>query len=252
MRIDWWTLALQTANVLILIWLLGRFFFRPVMDIVARRQDAANKILDDARHARQQAADMRAEVEQMRAKISAERDGIMAQARDAARIETEKQQAQLADELARQRSEAAAAISRDRAAAQSAVIDHASELSVDIARRLLSRVPERSILAAFVEELCREIRALPTALRDGLASATADRPIEVVTAEPLSSEQQQYVGRALKDALGVEPPLAFRSDSSIVGGLELHGQGTIIRNSWSADLERIRQELSGDTHARQP
>lgn len=252
MRIDWWTLALQTANVLILIWLLGRFFFRPVMDIVARRQDAANKILDDARHARQQAADMRAEVEQMRAKISAERDGIMAQARDAARIETEKQQAQLADELAKQRSEAAAAISRDRAAAQSAVIDHASELSVDIARRLLSRVAERSILAAFVEELCREIRALPPALRDGLASATADRPIEVVTAEPLSSEQQQYVGRALKDALGVEPPLAFRSDAAIVGGLELHGQGTIIRNSWSADLERIRQELSGDTHARQP
>lgn len=252
MRIDWWTLALQTANVLILIWLLGRFFFRPVMDIVARRQDAANKILDDARHARQQAADMRVEVEQMRAKISAERDGIMAQAHDAARIETEKQQAQLADELARQRSEAAAAISRDRAAAQSAVIDHASELSVDIARRLLSRVAERSILAAFVEELCREIRALPPALRDGLASATADRPIEVVTAEPLSSEQQQYVGRALKDALGVEPSLAFRSDAAIVGGTELHGQGTIIRNSWSADLERIRQELSGDTHARQP
>jgi F-type H+-transporting ATPase subunit b len=48
MRIDWWTLALQTANVLILIWLLGRFLFRPVADIVARRQDEANKLIADA------------------------------------------------------------------------------------------------------------------------------------------------------------------------------------------------------------
>ena len=38
MHIDWWTLALQTVNVLVLIWLLARFFFRPVMD--DRRQTA--------------------------------------------------------------------------------------------------------------------------------------------------------------------------------------------------------------------
>jgi F-type H+-transporting ATPase subunit b len=28
--IDWWTLGLQAVNVLILIWLLGYFFWRPV------------------------------------------------------------------------------------------------------------------------------------------------------------------------------------------------------------------------------
>ena len=48
MRIDWWTLALQTVNVLVLIWILGRFFFRPVMDIVVKRQQEANKLLADA------------------------------------------------------------------------------------------------------------------------------------------------------------------------------------------------------------
>ena len=57
MRIDWWTLALQTVNVLILILILGRFFFRPVMDIAVKRQQEANKLLSDAARARQQAAD---------------------------------------------------------------------------------------------------------------------------------------------------------------------------------------------------
>jgi len=29
MTIDWWTLGIQTVNVVILIWLLERFFWRP-------------------------------------------------------------------------------------------------------------------------------------------------------------------------------------------------------------------------------
>jgi F-type H+-transporting ATPase subunit b len=38
MHIDWWTLALQTVNALVLIWILTRFFFHPVMNIIAKRQ----------------------------------------------------------------------------------------------------------------------------------------------------------------------------------------------------------------------
>ena len=68
MRIDWWTLALQTVNVLVLIWLLARFFFRPVMDIVVKRQEEAKKLLADAARTRQEATDLRADADRARAK----------------------------------------------------------------------------------------------------------------------------------------------------------------------------------------
>ena len=35
MRIDWWTLALQAANFLVLVWLLQHFLYRPVQAIIA-------------------------------------------------------------------------------------------------------------------------------------------------------------------------------------------------------------------------
>ena len=38
MRIDWWTLALQTFNVLVLVLILGRFLFRPVVAIIEERR----------------------------------------------------------------------------------------------------------------------------------------------------------------------------------------------------------------------
>ena len=74
MRVDWWTLALQTANVLVLIWLLARFLFRPVAEIVARRQDEANRLLADAAAVQRQADEGRTDLERARANIETERD----------------------------------------------------------------------------------------------------------------------------------------------------------------------------------
>lgn len=89
MRIDWWTLALQTVNVLILIWILGRFFFRPVADIVTKRQEATDKLLSDAAAALQKAAGARDEAEKIRAAIVAEEDRLIAEARKSAQAERE-------------------------------------------------------------------------------------------------------------------------------------------------------------------
>ena len=47
MRIDWWTFAFQTINVLVLVWLLSRFLFKPVAKIIADRQQAAARLMQD-------------------------------------------------------------------------------------------------------------------------------------------------------------------------------------------------------------
>ena len=252
MRIDWWTLALQTVNVLVLIWILARFFFRPVMDIVIKRQEEANKLLSDAAHARQEAADAHADADKARTKIASERERLIAEARNAAQIEKQNLLAQSSEEIAKRHGEAEAAIARDRAAAEEAIIDRAIDLSVDIAQRLLARFPHQDILYALIDEICREVRALSPEARASLASAAATgHPIEIVTAAPLSGDETQHVHSALRDAFGLELPFAFRSDPAIITGIELKGQNAIIRNSWRADLDRIRQELSRDKHARQ-
>ena len=41
MTIDFWGLGLQAVNVLILVWLLSRVFWRPVAAAIAKRQETA-------------------------------------------------------------------------------------------------------------------------------------------------------------------------------------------------------------------
>jgi len=250
MRLDWWTLALQTVNVLVLIWILARFFFRPIAGIIARRQEETNRLFADAEAARKQAAVARGEAEKARSEVATERDHLLAEAQKSAQAEKAKLLQQVSQDTTRLRRDSEAAISRDRAAAEQQVIDHAGTLSVDIARRLLERLPPDLALEAFLAGLCREIRNLPAEARDGfLAAAPAGRAIEVVTAAPLDEQEMNHFRSMLENAFGSELPLAFRDDPMVLAGIELLGHNVILRNSWRADLEQIREELNRERHA---
>jgi F-type H+-transporting ATPase subunit b len=247
MHIDWWTLAFQTVNVLVLIWILGRYFFRPVANIVAKRQEQANKLLADAATARQDAANARADADKMRAEIGTERDQLIAEARKSAQTEKDKLLARASQEIAKLRSEAKTAIAQDRSAAEQAILARASELSVEIAQRLLGRLPSTLSLSVFLDGLRQAVRALsPEARKDFTA---AEHAIEVVTATPLSEEETRHVRDALNAAFGSELPFEFRADPKLISGVELHSHHAVVRNSWRADLERIREELGRGEHA---
>ena len=250
MHIDWWTLALQTVNVLVLIWILARFFFRPIMDVVAKRQAAANRLLADADAARQEATNLHAEAENVRREIGAERAKLIMEARKEAEAEKTCVLEAAQEEITKRHSEAEAAIARDRAAAQLDIIDRAGELAIEIARRLLARCPPQIAFPMFLDGLCQEISALSPESRESLASFAAGESIEMVSAAPLSDAETERVRSTLKHMFGDDLILSFRSDPTLIAGIELHGRNTIIRNSWRADLGRIREDLNCDKQPR--
>lgn len=243
MHIDWWTLALQTVNVLILVWLLARFLFRPVAKMIAARQQQAEALLADAAAARQAAAAANAQAEKLRDEASAARGGIAAEAQKADLAARDALLAKARDEAVRLRADAEAAIARDRADAQAAATTHAGDLAVDIAGRLLERLPRGLALEGFLVGLGERLRSLPPDVRHALVSPAAAGPLEIVTDTPLAERDVQRVRQTIVESLGCDPALAFRSDAGVLAGIELHTRNTVVSNSWRADLARIRGEL---------
>lgn len=244
MHIDLWTLALQTVNVLILIWLLAHFLFRPVTEIVARRQDEANRLLADADDVRRQADEERAGLERARAGMAAEREEVIAEAHAAAETARTALLARTSEEMSKLRADTDAAIARDRLAMEKTLIDHARDLSIDIARRLLGRLGPDASVDTFLVGLCEQMRALPPQARAAFMQASEEDDVEIVTAAPLGMEAAERVRHAVAEALGATPALVFRADPAVIAGIELNSRHAVIRNSWRNDLERIREELS--------
>lgn len=242
MRLDWWTLALQTVNVLVLVWLLARFLFRPVMALIERRRAAADQLLADAAAARAQAQAAAAAAKSREQALAADGERIVAEARAKAETERAAVLQRAAAEAAQQQTEATAAIARERQAMRQGVTQQAAQLALAIARRLLGRLPPEVPTAAFLESLPARIAELPEPMRAQIAGS--GEPIEVVTAAPLGAAAQAACRQRLAVALHADAALTFRTDPALLGGVELHAAHVQLRDSWQADLDRIARELA--------
>ena len=241
MQIDWWTLGLQTVNAVVLIWFLAHFLFRPVADAIAGRQKAAGQLLAEAKAAK-------AAAESDREKVLAETAQLAAHHREAIKaIEAEvaatksalllKAQAE-ADKL---RSDCAAEIKARRHTEELLAEDRAGRLAVDIVTKLLDSLARDVRVSAFIDGIAAGLAQLPTATR---ASVGADgSSIHLTTARSPTADEVEACRNSLEKVLGRSITLNVSVDPTLIAGIELEAPQAIVRNSFRADLARLKTEL---------
>src|SRR5262249_23500235 len=200
MQIDWSTLALQTVNAVVLIWLLARFLFRPVVDAIAARQKAAGQLLADAKAAKAAADSEQDKAVAEAARLAEQRSEALkaAEAEAAAAKATLLVTAQAdADKL---RAAAKAQIEAERRTEALAAEDRAARLAVDIAAKLLDRLPREARVSAFIGGITTGLAKLPQGTR---ASVGADgTSIHLTIARPVTPKEEEACRKALSDVLG--------------------------------------------------
>lgn len=244
MRIDWWTLGLQTVNVLILVWILSRFLFRPVVAIIESRRLATTKLLDEAQAAREAADAERQKARQEAEDIAQRRGAALKQAAEEAETEKQAALASAREEADRLRAAAVEDIARQRREAAAAVSDHASRLAIEIAAKLLSRLPDEARVGGFLDGLVEGLSQLPDTVR---AAMGADgTPIRLKAPRPLTDAEMRACRERLSEALGRAVEIAPVTDPNLVAGLEIDMPHAVVRNSFKADLDRIAAALMPD------
>jgi len=241
MTLDLWGLGLQAINVLILVWLLSRVFWRPVAGAITRRQEAAQAMLDEGKTAQAKADAALAEVAETRKGIAAERDAILAEAKAAADTvakATQKDAQTTADTLL---AAVHTAIDRDRTTARKENATRAAKLSAEIAARLLGQFNTPAVQAAFLTQLVEAIAGMSDSDRAGLLASEGD--IEIITATDTEGAEKARIEQAVTDALGGVVSLRLVTDLNLIAGLELRSAHFVLHNSWRADLETILKEV---------
>jgi F-type H+-transporting ATPase subunit b len=240
MRIDWSTLALQTANLVILIALLSRFLFRPVADMLAKRRAEAARLISEAEAERAEAAKARAALDAEAAALVEKRAEAMRQAAEAAAAERKKlseaAQAEAGEILARART----AAQEEQAAEAAQTSRRAADLALDIAAKLLARLPAPCRSSGFLDGLVAEAAALPASTRAQLAA----EELKLTAADALDDAARAVCRRAISQALGADVTLAFAVDSALIAGLELQGSHVRVRNHLRGDLDLIAKAFS--------
>ena len=233
MLIDWFTVIAQVVNFLILVWLLKRFLYQPILNALnAREKRIAAELADadakraEARMEREEYQRKNDEFDQQRAELlnkaageaAAERQRLLGVARKDADDLRDKQQDQLRSEYQSLREEIAR---RTRI-----------EVFV-IARKALTELAGASLEERMVEVFVRRLHELGSEEKGRLASMLKLPPIPVLvrSAFNLSPVQRGLIEGAVKETLAVEIQVRFEVVPDLVSGIELTMQGQKI--AWS-------------------
>ena len=233
MLIDWFTVGAQALNFLILVWLMKRFLYKPILAAIDTREKGIAAKLADADAQKADAQKERDAFQHKNETFDRHRATLLNKAMDEAKVKRQ----QLFDEART----AADALSAKR---QETLQDDARNLSQTIRRQAgqevfaIARKALTDLAATSLEEclgnvFTRRLRAMDGKAKEELGAAlkTASDPALVRSAFDLPAEQRAAIQNALNETFSAEIRVRFETAPDLISGIELNANGQKV--AWS-------------------
>lgn len=238
MQFDLTTFALEVLNFLVLVWLLKRFFYQPVLAVIEARRAAGAAILDKAQVAQRAADAMKAECEAQLLQADVERAAATAALEREIAAERVRRLAALESELTLERKRHAALAAQQALQKASALEREAVALAARFAARLLDRVAGPELEARLADLALADLPLLASEHLEALRAALLlpGVSVSVVSAHPLDGARRVAFSDALGRLAGRPPDIAFSEDSALKAGV------SIMVGAWVL-MANLRDEL---------
>jgi F-type H+-transporting ATPase subunit b len=231
--IDWFTVGAQALNFVILVWLMRRFLYKPILDAIDARERKIASELADARAKQAEAQKQRAELQHENDELDQQRAELMKKATNEANAEGQRllqEASQAAEALSKKRQQALETDARDL---NQAIARRAQQEVFAIARKALSELAttslEESMTRVFIERLPEMDAPTKATLAAAVRQSTA--PLVLSSAFELAEQQRAVLQDALNRAFSAEVRLRFETAPTLISGIELAYNGHKL--AWS-------------------
>ncbi|BCB27321.1 ATP synthase subunit b [Sulfurimicrobium lacus] len=235
MEFDLTTFILEVINFLVLVWLLKRFFYRPVLGVIEKRQAETAKTIADAAAIRLEAEGLKSECLGRLAGVDQERAAARAELAEEIAAERVRRLATVEAEVNTDRQRRQMLEERERSEREAALEHEAVNIAVRFASRFLDRLAGPELEAKLVELALRELDAQVPEKLDALRDPRVS--IKVVSAYPLDEAKRTAFTLALGRLAGRPLVPEFSEDAILKAGV------CIMAGSWVL-MANLRDELS--------
>jgi F-type H+-transporting ATPase subunit b len=247
MLIDWFTVVAQAVNFLILVWLLKRFLYKPILDAIDAREQRIAAELADAALKQTEAKAERDAFEQKNHEFEQQRAKLMQQVNqdveaEHLRLMTEAQQAAETLKAKHQQS-----MARDARNLKQTLSRKATHEVFAIARKTLSDLAtsslEQQVAQAFIGSLNQLEPQAKSILAEALKTTSASDPAVLLSAFELDEGQRAAIKNALNVTFSADISLKFEIAEQLISGIELRAKGQKLVWSIADYLELLEQSV---------
>jgi F-type H+-transporting ATPase subunit b len=248
MLIDWFTVAAQALNFLILVWLMKRFLYRPILNAIDAREKGIAAELANASAKQAEAQKERDEFRRKSAEFDQQRAALLSKATGEAQAERQRlfdEARKAAADLSSKRQET---LRNEERNLHQAISRRTQQEVFAIARKALADLATVSLEERLGEVFTRRLREMDGKAKEALGEAlrTSSGPGVVRSTFDLPADQRAAIQNALNETFSAEVRVRFETAPDLIGGIELTTNGQKV--AWSvadylASMEKGVEEL---------
>ena len=233
MLFDWFTVGAQVVNFLILVWLLKRFLYKPILDAIDAREKRIAAELADADAKKAEAHKERDEFQLKNEEFDRQRATLLSQATEEVKAERQRlleEARTAADALSARRQEA---LRNDAKNLNQSIGRRVQKEVFAIVRKAMTDLAGASLEKSIAEEFIRRLRKLDGSVKVNIIGAlkSASYQALVRTAFDLPPDQRASIQNALNVAFSADIHLRFEIAPDLVSGIEFTANGQKV--AWS-------------------
>lgn len=232
MLIDWFTVCAQVVNFVILVWLLKRFLYKPILSAIDAREKRIAAELAEADRKKADAQGERDDFQNKNRAFDEQRSALLVKATDEAKAERERLLDEARKESEGLRAKGAKAMQEDHTRLCAEVAHLAKEEVFWIARKTLADLATATLEERMAEVFMRRLYEMDGKAKEALASALrSSEPSLVRSTFDLTNEQRAAIQNALNVSFSAEVRVQFETAKDILCGIELTANGQ--RLAWN-------------------
>jgi F-type H+-transporting ATPase subunit b len=236
------TFILEIINFLILIWILQRLFYKPLLEIIAKRKQFIDQSLSDAKQLKEQAEHQCSLYENRQKLWEQEKHAAVAALQQQLENERKKQLDKLNAELEQERQKTKVMLLKQQKELQQQTEQQALQNGAKFAGLLLQQAAGPELEARLFNLLLDNLTSLPEACTQYLTTLGTKKPvpIKITSAYPLPAELRQQLEQKLAALINNQIAFQYHQDPALIAGLRMD-IGAWVLNA------NLQHELTGFT-----
>jgi len=248
MKINWFTLIAQVINFLVLMWLLKRYLYKPILKAIDERENKILEQLKDAEAKKTEAEKERDEFDQKNKIFDKKKAEMMQKVISETNAEEQKLKEKVRDEVNSLKTKLERAVLYEQEKRDDEITQKIEKEVLAITRKALADLSSVSLEEQSVNTFIHNIKALSEDEKKGILSEikSGTDPILIESAFELPSKLKLAIEKSISAILGTTCQFEFKTLSELISGIQLTANG--YRLSWnvSAYLNSFEKSISKD------
>ncbi len=217
------TFILEIINFLILIWILQRLFYKPLLEVIAKRKQFIDQSLADAKSMQQQAEEQRSLYENRQKLWEQEKQAALAALHQQIDAERRVQMAKLDTDLEQEKQKINVTLQRQQQELQRQAEKQALQNGTRFASMLLKQSASPELEARLFILLLDHLKTLPEACTLCLQMVGAKKsvPIKITSAYELTPEQRLQLEQKLGSLINSPINFQYHQDAELIAGIRM-------------------------------